>query len=438
MLKTLRIKMILICSTITALILTVVSVFAFSIFNHHYQNELKVTLENQLRNLVLILQQSKSVSHTYFKNLESTSNILVHIEDNGNPLLYTSTLESKETQRKLFDQAHNIAINDYNFNFRPYLAHSFELPTTLFRFEGENNKPYMAAITLFSTSKGHCTILLLKDLTSNTQYILHIQLLFLGIALCGIVFLVLFSFAFVSMAIKPIIESQKKQAEFIAAASHELRAPLTVIEAGMSSIHPKDEVQTAHFIHLMQDECTRMKRLISDLLTLARSDAMEWHMQFENIEPDSLLIDLYDNYHSLCAEHHLTFTLDLPDNLLPCIHADKERLKQALSILLDNALSYVPSGRSLTLSAHLSSKFLLLSVIDTGIGIRDTDKAHIFERFYQGDRSRHAKNHYGLGLSIAYEIVALHQGKLTLTDTPGGGCTFTIFLPLHSEKEKDR
>ena len=77
----------------------------------------------------------------------------------------------------------------------------------------------------------------------------------------------------------------------------------------------------------------------------------------------------------------------------------------------------------------MTSKALEIQVIDTGIGISKTDQEHIFDRFYQGDRSRHEKNHYGLGLNIAMEIIQLHHGKLSLTDTPGGGCTFTISLP---------
>lgn len=173
-----------------------------------------------------------------------------------------------------------------------------------------------------------------------------------------------------------------------------------------------------------------MKRLISDLLTLARSDAHQWQMQFDEVEIDSLLIDLYDSFYSLCLDKKLTLSLHLPEDLLPPIICDADRIKQTLTIFLDNALSYVPSGKSITLSALVTSKTLDIQVIDTGLGIAPEDQQHIFERFYQGDRSRHEKNHYGLGLSIAYEIIVLHHGKLTLTDTPGGGCTFTISLPL--------
>lgn len=435
--------MILICSGVTATILTTVCLIGFFIFNSHYQKETRATLEIQLNNLILSLQQEKMISHTSLRELQAKHDLLIYIADNGTPLQFENLLEPAPIQEQLFNQAKEIAETTYGFNFTPFYLNSVDLPTVFFNFEGMNQKDYLAAITLFPTQNGRSQIVLLKDLSSTNAYIFYIQLIFIGLVLGGTLFLVIFSFWFVSLTLKPIKENQLKQAEFIAAASHELRAPLTVIEAGLSSLenitetstnglsgHPiASSEQSSHFIRLMESECTRMKRLISDLLTLARSDAHQWHMQLAETEIDTLLIDLYDSFYSLSCDQKIAFHLQLPDELLPTVVCDGDRIKQALTILLDNALSYVPSGKSITLSALVTPKALNLQVIDTGIGIKDEDKTHIFERFYQGDRSRHEKNHYGLGLSIAYEIITLHHGKLTLTDTPGGGCTFTISLP---------
>ena len=431
MFKKLRLKMILICLGITATILTIVCIISFSIFNTHYKKETTATLENQLTNLVLTLQQQKTISHTYLSQLQATHQVLIYIEDHGTPLLFQNELESIDIQELLFEQAKEIALTTYHFNFNPFYLNSLELSTLSFRFKGINHKDYLAALALFPTDNGQCQVMLLKDLEATNTYIFYMKLLFTVLALVGTLLLVIFSFWFVSMVLKPIQQNQQKQAEFIAAASHELRAPLTVIESGLTSIqsHEMDATHVSHFIGLMQNECTRMKRLISDLLTLARSDAHQWHMQFSEVEIDSLLIELYDSFYSLCSNKGLHLNLQLPDELLPPITCDGDRIKQALTILLDNALSYVPSGKSITLAASLTSKTLELQVIDTGLGISKVDGEHIFDRFYQGDRSRHEKNHYGLGLNIAMEIVQLHHGKLNLTDTPGGGCTFTISLP---------
>lgn len=432
MLKKLRVKMILICSSITATILTIVCLIAFYIFYQHYEKETKATLNNQLNTIVVSLQQNQHISHSYFREIATRHRLLIHIEDNGHPILFNNLYETADVQEALFNEANDIATNTYAFNLNPSYISSLDLPSIIFKFRGINEKKYLTAITLLPTKNGYCQILLLQDLTPQQTYIFYMQLLFAGLVLLGTLLLIVFSFFFVGMAMKPIEKSNQKQAEFIAAASHELRAPLTVIEAGMSSLHYENDPQSTHFIKLMQSECTRMKGLISDLLLLARSDAHQWQIHLDKLEVDSLLIELYDSFYPLYQDKHIHFSLDLPDDLLPPVLGDGNRIKQALTILLDNALSYVPTGKSVTLSTGLTSKYLKLQVVDTGIGISDEDKAHIFERFYQGDRSRHEKNHYGLGLSIAYEIIQLHNGQFSLLDTPGGGCTFEICIPLAS------
>lgn len=432
MIQKLRHKMIFICSSITALILVVICIIAFSIFNHHYQAEERAKLETQLNTLALLLQQNHSISHHNLKKIQEDYHLLIHIEDNGTPLLYHSSLEPIPVQELLFSQAQTLATEQYNFSLTPLYFSSLDFSSVLFQFRGENTKDYLAALCLFPTQTGLCKIIMLEDLTHSNQYILHIKLLFAGLVISGTLLLIIFSFFFVSMAIKPIEAARQKQTEFVAAASHELRAPLTVIEAGMSSLTYEPDSSSAHFISIMKNECRRMQKLISDLLLLARSDTKKWAMNLADCEIDGMLIEIYDSYYSLYQDKKLTLNLDLPEDLLPTIQADSDRIKQVLTILLDNALSYVSAPNSVTLKASLCPQCLLLQVIDTGTGIRDEDKPHIFERFYQGDQSRHEKNHYGLGLSIAYEIIALHNGKLTLTDTPGGGCTFTISLPLSS------
>ena len=104
-------------------------------------------------------------------------------------------------------------------------------------------------------------------------------------------------------------------------------------------------------------------------------------------------------------------------------------LRLLLAILIDNAFSYTPPGGSIRLTLDVSDTRFRLSVCDNGPGIPDAQKAQIFERFYRADTSRKSKSHFGLGLSIASEIAALHHGRLYAKDTPGGGATFTLELP---------
>ena len=107
---------------------------------------------------------------------------------------------------------------------------------------------------------------------------------------------------------------------------------------------------------------------------------------------------------------------------------DEERIAQVLSILMDNALSYTPAPGSITLSLSFTSGHVSLSVADNGPGIPDSAKKQVFQRFFRQDKAHTSKDHFGLGLSIAREIVRIHRGRLVLSDTPGGGATFTRIL----------
>lgn len=105
------------------------------------------------------------------------------------------------------------------------------------------------------------------------------------------------------------------------------------------------------------------------------------------------------------------------------------RLKQVLAILIDNAIAHTPIDTTIKLILSSDTSSLSICVSDNGNGIQAADKNRIFDRFYQLDHSRHQKDHYGLGLSIAYEIIKLHSGTLIVKDTIPHGATFEITLP---------
>lgn len=230
----------------------------------------------------------------------------------------------------------------------------------------------------------------------------------------------------------PLKENQKKQAEFIAAASHELRSPLAVIQASASAVRTSPE-NTDFMLTNIEKECTRMGNLIKDLLILAASDSKKWHLTLGNHDSDTLLLDVYETFEPVCRHNGITLNLTLPDMELPRIHCDKSRVIQILTILLDNAITYTLPDGMIHLEIFVKKRNVCYLVADHGNGIPDEEKERIFDRFYQSDKSRKEKEHFGLGLSIARELTELQKGKLTLTDTPGGGCTFCLMLPAAEE-----
>lgn len=182
-------------------------------------------------------------------------------------------------------------------------------------------------------------------------------------------------------------------------------------------------------LFLIEGECNRMSRLISDMLLLASSDARTWSLFIEQVDMDTLLIECYDMFCTCFNKKDHRLTLELPEENLHVINGDRERIKQMLTILVDNAMSHTSKGEMIALRAYNQKHFVVVEVEDHGDGIHEEDKKHVFERFYRGDQSRNEKKHFGLGLSIAKELIELHEGDISIKDTTGGGATFILRLP---------
>lgn len=240
----------------------------------------------------------------------------------------------------------------------------------------------------------------------------------------GVLALVCFLSRFlIGKAVAPVEDAMKSQKDFIASASHELKAPLAVIQANAETMESSQEQM------IILDECSRMGKLVRSMLALASSDAGNWKMDIRETDVDTLLIETWELFTESARKKNIRLELNIEDHY-PKIRCDKERISQVLGILLDNAVTYSGSGQAIEMGAKVLPKQLVLSVTDHGPGIADAEKEKVFERFYSGDPSRTEKSHFGLGLSIAKEIVKLHRGTICLNDTPGGGCTFEICLPI--------
>ena len=175
-----------------------------------------------------------------------------------------------------------------------------------------------------------------------------------------------------------------------------------------------------------------MNTLIDDLLTLAHSDSGRFLIEKKEVELDTLCTNAYEAFEPLCRQKKLTLSLTLPDVPLPRLSCDPDRIAQVLSILLHNAVSYTPENGfvSLSLTCRQDRKNLFeITVSDTGVGIPDSDKKRIFSRFYRAEKSRSTKGHFGLGLSIAYDRISAHHGRISVQDNLPCGSVFVVRLP---------
>jgi len=178
-------------------------------------------------------------------------------------------------------------------------------------------------------------------------------------------------------------------------------------------------------------EVDRLSHLTGDLLLLASSDASALSVHLAPTAPDTLCIEVYEQFYPLARQQGHPLTLELPDCPVPPVPADGERLRQLLAILLHNAIEHTPAGTPVELVLRYtpdSRAPVSFAVTDHGPGIPDAEKEHIFDRFYRADKSRTDKSHFGLGLSVAAELARLHAAKLTVCDTPGGGATLRMSL----------
>lgn len=278
---------------------------------------------------------------------------------------------------------------------------------------------------------GQRQILVWQDTEPEQAYFLRIGLVFVGIALLSLSAVAGLCYLVAGRAIIPVQESMERQEQFVAAASHELRSPLTAIRTGLALLRVEEE--SKRHLSLMGREAERMSRLIDELLILAGGGSLRRNFRPESIEPDTLLIDFADTMLPQARKRGVHLELELPEEAVPTIRADADRVRQMLTILTDNALRYAPVGSTVMLQLSMSEIACVFRVIDHGPGIPDGEKHRVFDRFYRGSASRSDPDHFGLGLSVALELARIHGGDVSVSDTPGKGATFEIKLPYRNQ-----
>jgi len=251
----------------------------------------------------------------------------------------------------------------------------------------------------------------------------------------GVLFFVLAIFISQKMSKKamiPITRAFIRQREFVADASHELRTPLAVllssIDAMEMTIEPEKEEFPGRLLSTMRQEVKRMTNLVSDLLTLARSDSNSIELRTEVFDITPLAEKALESVHPLADGKKISISLDAPVSLM--VVGDPDRILQLIYIFLDNAIKYTPKGGAVKLFLSKEGSDYCIAVQDTGIGINKADFERIFERFYRIDKSRTRQiDGHGLGLSIAKWIVENHKGTIKVASEPGKGSTFFIRVP---------
>jgi signal transduction histidine kinase len=233
-------------------------------------------------------------------------------------------------------------------------------------------------------------------------------------------------------SLRPAQLAWDRQQSFVANASHELRAPLTLLRASAEVAQrslPDGEVRD----NLLGDilyETDHMSQLVDDLLLLSRLDAGRLELEISPISLADLLGEL-GRQTGYLAEKQKVRLETIPASLW--VSGDAMRLRQVLLILIDNALHHTPPGGQIRVEARAADKWAQITVTDNGSGIAPEHLPHVFERFYRANRTRGQRGGSGLGLSIARALVEAQHGQISITSQPGKGVQATVLIPVTSK-----
>ena len=238
------------------------------------------------------------------------------------------------------------------------------------------------------------------------------------------------------VSVKPLLESMQKQQSFVENASHELRTPLAVLQNRLETLFRKPEatiMESSESIASSLEEVRNMRFLTTNLLNLARRDD-GINPELGEVQPD-FFNTTFTNYEMIASENNRVFHFE--NRIHRTIITDKLLLKQLMTILFDNAVKYTEEEGVIHFVIAATERNLYLSVADDGIGISAADKKKIFDRFYRVDKARtRQKGGFGLGLSLAKQIVDALKGSISVKDNKPHGTIFEVKIAIQTPSKR--
>lgn len=303
----------------------------------------------------------------------------------------------------------------------------------IFRHPNENGQ--MRSIMMISKkiriSGIEQTIYVGKDVTAMRSGLQKATYALILLGVLALIIATVIGHIMAGRAIIPMREAYDKQKQFAADASHELRTPLAVVMASADLLLADKSIQNPFLREVIEDlksEVKKMSKLVSDLLMVARSDNNALKVKIQKLNLGELLEQNIRMMTPLAEKKNISLKgIGLKKVM---IQGDEQKIKQLILILVDNAIKYTPNGGKVFVTLEGADEDIAaFSVEDSGVGIAEEDKERIFERFYRVDKARSREmGGNGLGLSIATEILRLHEGKIKVESELGKGTKFTVEL----------
>ena len=351
------------------------------------------------------------------------------VTSNSTAILLNDNFENVTTDNGFLD------LKTVTFS-RSYLNKIKQIQITNHYKQKESYRAYLVDIDPYDYIDGVKYAVIMTNISQLEQtsekhesQIALVMICFWGISLFASIFLA-------KMSVKPLLESMNRQKAFVENASHELRTPLAVLQNRLETLFRKPEatiMESSENIASSLDEVRNMRLLTTNLLNLARRDD-GIKPEFCEIPP-SFFDQTFANYEIIAEENDKIFEYE--NHVERSLVSDKVLLKQLMTILYDNALKYTEEEGRIRFVALFKDRYLYLRVEDNGPGIADEDKKRIFDRFYRVDKARtRQKGGFGLGLSLAKQIVEAFNGTITVRDNKPKGAIFEVKLATKSDSKK--
>jgi signal transduction histidine kinase/class 3 adenylate cyclase/ActR/RegA family two-component response regulator len=227
-----------------------------------------------------------------------------------------------------------------------------------------------------------------------------------------------------------LLELDQQKTEFFQNISHEFRTPLTLMLGPLENVVKQQQALPPDQGAIVLRNARRMLRLVNQLLDLQRLSAGRMQPTFHPCDFTEFVSQIVETFRAYSEKKGIRLTADLSDlSACPPIYLDLEKFDKVLYNLLSNAMKFTPEGASITVVLRPLGEQCLLQVVDTGIGIRDDQVPHLFERFRQAEGSENRSYEgTGIGLSLVKELVEMHGGEITVDSTYGRGTTFGVWL----------
>lgn len=426
-------KLTVLCTILIASVLTIMTIIYLIVSEKNLKESNEASFQNDMEIIETSVDIQSIMTRQWYRTIEFNGKYYVFLTDNDIPLWINNP--SRDAKRdNLYQEMKKEYSRRYENSSEGSVSDSYPVTFSFSVSSGSSflsaKETYFAYFNIIEREKSNMTLSVIYPLQEINRQINSQRFQFILIDLITIYFLSLFSSAMIRRILEPIEANHQEQIRFVAAASHELRTPLAVILSSIEAFRHAPDEEKIGFLTPIESESKRMSLLINDMLTLARADNHTWNIEPKPIQLDTLLLNTCEAFEPLARRKNIAILITLPEEAIPDCCCDEQRIIQVITILLQNAISYSPCESKICVFLSVLDKHFIIKIEDHGPGIADEEKEKVFERFYRIDKSRNDKEHFGLGLCIAKEIMLAHNGMIQIKDTPGGGSTFICYIPI--------